>query len=196
MVSCGVSANLLSWQNGFTLCYYKDAQYTNPVTFLNYTTERIYCNFNADGYRLPTEGEWEYFARANTSGPFSCDEPYYNTGNCIDCTLGTHPTLEQYCVYCANNPGKTEVVGSKLSNPWNLKDVYGNVHERCWDYAASYPTGTVTDYIGPSSGSNRIIRGGSWRKVARSCRSANRYGDSPSYAGNDLGFRLVRTVSF
>ena len=189
-------ANLLSLQNGFTRCYYTDAGYTIPVTASNYTTGPFYCNFNADGYRLPTEGEWEYFARAGASGPFSCDEPYYNSGNCGSCTPGTHQTLEKYSVYCANNSGRTEVVGSKLPNPWNLKDVHGNVFEWCWDwYADSYPTGTVTDCVGPGSGSYRVVRGGSWYSDAGRCRSAYRHGSTPSAAYDFLGLRLVRTVS-
>ncbi|MGB3975587.1 MAG: formylglycine-generating enzyme family protein [bacterium] len=189
-------ANLLSLANGFTRCYYTDAGYTISVTASNYTTGPFYCNFNANGYRLPTEGEWEYFCRAGTSGSFSCYEPNYNPSNCDSCTPGTHLTLLQYSVYCANNPGKAEVVGSKLPNPWNLRDVHGNVWEWCWDWYADYPTGTVTDYVGPGSGSRRISRGGSWYSSARSCRSAFRNWGTPSGSYNNLGFRLVRTVSF
>ncbi|MGB3975897.1 MAG: formylglycine-generating enzyme family protein, partial [bacterium] len=176
--------------------YYMDAGYTIPLTASNYTTEPIYCNFNADGYRLPTEGEWEHFARAGTSGPFSCDEPDYKSTNCGSCTSGTHPTLAQYCVYCANNPGETAVVGSKLPNLWNLKDVHGNVLEFCWDWIANYPTGTVTDYVGPDSSHGHVIRGGGWDRDPRLCRSANRGWSPPSDTCCDFGFRLVRTVSF
>ncbi|MGB3975589.1 MAG: SUMF1/EgtB/PvdO family nonheme iron enzyme [bacterium] len=191
-------ANLLSLANGFTQCYYKDAEYTIPVRASNYTTEPIYCNFNANGYRLPSEGEWEYFARAGTNGPFSCDEDYYNSDNCNSSWPGTHPTLEQYCVFCANNTGGTAVVGSKLPNPWNLKDVHGNVYEWCWDwFADSYPTGTVTDYVGPGSGSSRVGRGGGWANGAGGCRSAFRHWVlTPSDRWYSVGFRLVRTVSF
>ena len=189
-------ANLLSLQNGFTRCYYMDAEYTIPLTASNYTTEPIYCNFNANGYRLPTEGEWEHFARAGTSGPFSCDEPYYNSTNCDSYTPGTHPILEQHCVYSVNNPGRTEVVGSKLPNPWNLKNVHGNVMELCWDWYAGYPTGTVTDYIGPDSSPGRANRGGGWTRGPNICRSAYRGWSPPSDTCDDMGFRLVRTVIF
>ena len=189
-------ANLMSLQNGFIQCYYTDAGYTIPVTALNYSSGPFYCNFNADGYRLPTEGEWEYFTRAGTSGPFSCDEPNYYAYNCHYCAAGKHPTLEQYCVYCVNAPDRAEVVGSKLPNPWSLKDLHGNVWEWLWDFYADYPTEPMTDYVGPSSGYERVYRGGGWYKEPRYCRSAFRYRYLPSYASCDLGFRLVRTVSF
>lgn len=189
-------ANLLSLQNGYRRCYYTNSGFTTPIELWNYTTGPFYCDSDADGYRLPTEGEWEYFTRTGTTGAFSCDEPNYNSVNCLWCFPGTHPTLEQYCVYCANEPGGTEVVGSKLPNPWNLKDVHGNVYEWCWDwYAADYPTGTVNDYVGPGSGSDRVFRGGSWSISARYCRSANRSKFDPSFRRKHLGFRLVRTVS-
>ena len=191
-------ANLLSLQNGFTRCYYTDAGYTIPVTASNYTTGPFYCNFNADGYRLPTEGEWEYFTRAGTRTPFLCDEPYFTSNSCTLCDPGTLQTLEKYCVYCANNPGnRADVVGSKLPNLWNLKDVHGNIYEWCWDWwSGSYPTGTVTDYVGPSSGTDRVYRGGCFNSTPRSCRSASRAYCHPSNSHSRLGFRLVRTVSF
>ena len=188
-------ANLLSLENGYTRCYYKDALFGTPVDATNYTTGPFYCDFDADGYRLATEGEWEYLCRAGTTTAFSCNETNYNGSNCYSCTLGTHPTLEQYCVYCAYDPGTTAPVGSKLSNPWNLKDVHGNVYEWCWDRYGTYPSGPETDYEGASSGSYRVIRGGGWGLNARKCRSAHRYDDSPDDRYSDLGVRLVRTLT-
>ncbi|MBN2382548.1 SUMF1/EgtB/PvdO family nonheme iron enzyme [bacterium] len=188
-------ANLLSLQNGFERCYYKDSGFTDPVTSSNYTSGTFYCNFAASGYRLLSEGEWEYAARAGTTTPFSCNESNYTSGNCSSCTLGTHPTLEQYAVYCANDTGKSEPVGSKLYNPWNLKDMHGNVYEWCWDwYNATYP-GDTTDYTGAGSGSLRVLRGGYWDDYARDCRSADRDGTSPGFRYYYIGFRLVRSVN-
>jgi formylglycine-generating enzyme required for sulfatase activity len=187
-------ANLLSVERGFTRCYYKDASYTTPVDSTNYTSGSFYCNFDANGYRLPTEGEWEYFTRAGTTGPFSIDEPNYYSGNCSSCTSGTFPNLESVAVFCGNDAGRSEPVGSKDPNPWGLKDVHGNVWEWCWDwYSNNYPSGSATDYEGATSGSIRVVRGGSWMNGAWSCRSAIRAWNTPSNRIYNLGFRLVRT---
>lgn len=186
-------ANLLSMQNGYTRCYYTDAGFTTPVDASNYVTGPFFCYFGADGYRLATEGEWEYWGRAGTTTPFSCDEPNYTSGTCESCTSGTHPVLEQYCVYCANDPGMTSISGSKLANPWSLKDVHGNVWEWCWDWYGMYPTEAVTDYTGLTSGTERVIRGGAWGSIAEACRSAKRLSVLPYNRSNPLGFRLVRS---
>ncbi|MBN2382098.1 formylglycine-generating enzyme family protein [bacterium] len=188
-------ANLLSLQNELDRCYYKDASYTDPVTSSNYTSGTFYCNFTASGYRLLSEGEWEYAARAGTTTPFSCNETNYTSGNCSSCTAGTHPTLEQYAVYCANDTSKSEPVGSKLSNPWNLSDMHSNVYEWCWDwYNGTYP-GDTTDYSGPESDSYRVLRGGYWGYAAQVCRSASRNCFAPDSRGYNIGFRLVRSVN-
>ncbi len=195
-------ANLLSLQNGYTPCYYKDEEFTVPVDVTNYNDlENVfYCNFNAGGYRLPTEGEREYFTRAGTTDPFSLDEQNYSESTCGNesCETGTLPTLDDHCVFCSYIPfpeiGPMEV-GSKLPNPWNLHDVHGNVEEWCWDrYSETYPTGPVSDYKGVLTGSFRVKRGGKWHSRARWCRSAFRSADYAGTRYNWIGFRLVRTV--
>ncbi len=195
-------ANLLSLQNGYAPCYYKDEEFTIPVDLTNYNDlENVfYCNFNARGYRLPTEGEREYFTRAGTTTPFSLDEQNYNESTCgtESCQTGTLPTLDDHCVFCSYIPfpeiGPMEV-GSKLPNPWNLHDVHGNVEEWCWDrYSETYPIGAVTDYTGVVAGSFRVKRGGKWHGTARWCRSAFRSADYGGTRYNWIGFRLVRTV--
>ncbi len=187
--------NLLSLHNGVKRCYYTDAGFTDPITASNYTTGPFYCNFDATGYRLPTEGEWEYFCRAGTTEPFSCNEMNYTYWNCGSCTAGTHLTLEQYCVFCANDPGTSAIAGSKLPNPWNLKDVHGNVWEWCWDrWSGAYPSSAQKDYAGPATGSSRVRRGGSWGNRAKRCRSASRLNDRPRIRDVHLGLRVVRVA--
>ncbi len=189
-------ANLLSDQNGLNPCYFKDASFSIPVDASNFESDPIFCDFSAAGYRLPTEGEWEYAARAGTSGPFSCDEPLYFTQDCLYtlCQPGILPTLEQHCIFCANQPGITETVASRLPNPWGLYDMHGNLWESCWDWYGAYPASHRIDYRGPDSGTKRIWRGGGWSDRAYSCRSSVRYSDTPDYRCNILGFRLVRTL--
>ncbi|MBN1296673.1 formylglycine-generating enzyme family protein [bacterium] len=186
-------ANLLSLQNGYTRCYFTNSGLGTPIDATNYTGGSFYCNFAANGYRLASEGEWEYFTRAGTTTPFSCNETNFTASNCGSCTLGTHLTLEQYCVYCANDPGTTVAAGSKPANPWGLKDVHGNVWEWCWDwYDPMYPSLSATDYTGAAWGTHRVMRGGSFDGSAIYCRSARRHTVTPDHRNNTLGFRLVR----
>ncbi|MCD4726707.1 MAG: formylglycine-generating enzyme family protein, partial [Pirellulales bacterium] len=187
----------LSIENGLTPCYYRDSGYMDVVDATDYINDDHYCNFEADGYRLPTEGEWEYFTRAGTTDPFSCDELNYSDETCGSpyCEPGEFSVLEDYAVYCANDNGESEPVGSKLGNPWNLKDVYGNVWEWCWDWYDVYPSGNEVDYPGAETGSPRVTRGGNWQTAARYCRSAQRnyyWPDNRIYSG---GFRLLRATN-
>ncbi|MBN2433274.1 MAG: SUMF1/EgtB/PvdO family nonheme iron enzyme [Acidobacteria bacterium] len=194
-------ANLLSSQQGLSPCYYVDSAMTDVLTVNNYVNTDYYCDFDADGYRLPTEGEWEYFCRAGTDTPFWVEEPDYVDGTCAVCTTETMPNLESVAVFCANRPdgisgGSTAPAGSKAANPWNLKDVHGNVKEYCWDlFIDAYPSGTVTDYVGWEAGNTiRVMRGGSFVHTAQKARSAYRDRRNQSTPGFDIGFRLVRTV--
>jgi len=82
-------------------------------------------------------------------------------------------------------------VGSFRPNAWGLHDMHGNVYEWCEDWYGGYPSGSVTDPSGHSSGSYRVLRGGSWGFYAKSCRSAKRYKLSPSYRNRYYGLRVV-----
>jgi len=138
-------------------------------------------------YRLPTESEWEYAARAGTKAPFAF-------GNCLSTSQanydGNYPLKG-----CSKGTfrKKTVSVGSFSPNGWGLYDMHGNVKEWCQDwYAGDYQGGSVTEFTGSDSSSTRIFRGGSWSYEACDCRSANRDNFSPDNRVNDLGFRLVR----
>jgi len=186
-------ANLLSLQQGLTRCYYTDAGFTTPIDASNYTAGDYTCDFDTSGYRLLTEGEWEYCCRAGTTTAFWIAEPNYTDGNCVSCTPGLFPNLESAAVFCANDPVATAEVATKLPNPWGLYDTHGNVDEWCWDRESIYPVGSVTDYEGGASGSYRMNRGGGWVS-AKYCRSAVRGCIDPDLRSCYLGFRLARTV--
>jgi formylglycine-generating enzyme required for sulfatase activity len=134
-------------------------------------SKTVTWNRNANGYRLPTEAEWEYACRAgaanvNISG---------RTG-----------------WYSANSGYKTQPVGQKSANAWGLHDMLGNVWEWCWDWYGSYASGKQTDPTGAASGSNRVLRGGGWGHSSGYATSANRYNYGPNYRDGNNGFRLVR----
>jgi len=187
-------ANLLSIQQGLSRCYYLDAEFTIPITSSDLTNDvPIYCDWDANGFRLPTEGEWEYFCRAGTTTPFWIDEPNYTDGNCnLTSTLGMYPMLETAAWFGANYAGSTHAVGQKAPNPWGLHDVHGNVVEWCWDRYGDYPTGSVIDYRGGPSDWWRMLRGGGSSNRARECLSSQRGTLYPNQRVLYVGFRLVR----
>jgi len=143
-------------------------------------------NKNANGYRLPTDAEWEYACRAGTTTPFS-------TGNNITTSQANYNGNKPY-----NNNAKGEYrekttpVGSFAPNPWGLYDMHGNVWEWCWDWYRNFAGGTQTDPGGAASGNSRVERGGCWSYPAGFLRSAFRFYTYPSYRYESLGFRLAR----
>jgi formylglycine-generating enzyme required for sulfatase activity len=123
--------------------------------------------------RFPTEAEWEYACRAGTEGAYS------GAGD-----------LDDMGWYDENSDDETHPVGEKEPNAWGFYDMHGNVLEWCADWYGSYPTKAVTDPKGPSSGGNRVLRGGSWGILARGCRSAFRRSYGPVLGYDLFGFRL------
>ncbi len=190
-------ANLLSVQNGYERCYYRNSDLTVPLDAGNYQTDFVYCKWSATGYRLPSEGEWEYFGRAGTATPFWIAEPDYTADNCgKSATPELYLQLQTAAWFLSNSRelGASSPAGGKAANPWNLKDVHGNVWEWCWDWYYGYPAGKVVDYRSLSYGTYRSARGGSWGGEALFCRSAHRHFNSPFQRSDTGGFRLVRSL--
>jgi len=138
-----------------------------------------------ESYRLPTEAEWEYAARAGSTTAFASGDI-----SKTDCEYDAN--LDAMGWYCGNSNNKTNPVAQKRPNAWGLFDMHGNVFEWCQDWYGGYPTKSVTDPTGPEDHSKRVRRGGCWRYSSKSCRSAYRYWDFPSYWNDTLGFRLLR----
>ncbi len=130
-------------------------------------------------YHLPTEAQWEYACRAKKTGWFSFE--------------GDIAELDKYAWVQGNAGGSTHSVALKKANPFGLYDLYGNVWEWCLDYAGPYPLKVVTDPKGPTKGSFRIARGGSWYYPAIEARTANRLYLLPESESYNVGFRLVLT---
>jgi formylglycine-generating enzyme required for sulfatase activity len=169
---------------GKTPAYYSDAGYNDIYgksgsTWSLPNSGDIYWDQSADGYRLPTEAEWEYAARG---GIFATSTVYAGSNNINDVAW-----------YNSNSDNKTHPVGTKMENELGLYDMSGNVWEWVYDwydgnYYSSSPSSNPT---GPLSGSNRVIRGGNWNLSATNCRVAHRSNFFPDFRRNDYGFRLV-----
>jgi formylglycine-generating enzyme required for sulfatase activity/tetratricopeptide (TPR) repeat protein len=126
---------------------------------------------------LPTEAQWEYSCRAGSTAQY--------------CFGDDEKHLKQYAWIDINSGLRTHSVGQKQPNVWGLYDMHGNVWEWCSDWYEKYSSGSVSDPTGPSSGSLRVLRGGSWSNYVWYCRSANRGSRTPSSRRNLIGFRLV-----
>lgn len=155
------------------------------------------CNWNANGYRLPSEAEWEKAARGGLNAknfPWGNtithnQANYWSSGSYaydVSPTRGFHPT------YAVGSYPNSSPVGSFPPNGYGLYDMAGNMIEWCWDWYTTYPSTSQTDPRGPVSGSLRVGRGGSWNDLAFNCRVAYRYYQNPGYSDYMIGFRLAR----
>jgi formylglycine-generating enzyme required for sulfatase activity len=171
-------------------------QWTDAVRFCNrcselegltpcYDLNTWECNFDASGYRLPTEAEWEYACRAGSTGKYSFGD--------------AEAELPQYAWLKPGSQGRPRPVGQKLPNRWGLFDMHGNVWQWCQDWYSDtyYAASSKNDPHGPATGTMRVLRGGAWDCTAEKCRSAYRHKEHPVYSdacfGSDsYGFRRAR----
>jgi formylglycine-generating enzyme required for sulfatase activity len=173
-------------------------QWTDAVAFCNRCSERegltpCYnpdtweCEFGANGYRLPTEAEWEYACRAGSTGKYGFSGP--------------ETELPRYAWFKPHSQGKTRPVGQKQPNRWGLYDMHGNVWQWCHDrYDETYYNwGFVENPHGPDEGEMRVLRGGAWDCTAEKLRSACRHKEFPVYSdacfgADSYGFRRARAA--
>ena len=174
---------------------YFDGCPTCPVEYVSWNDVQEFItkmNTRWEGtYSLPTEAQWEYAARAGSTTAFAnggITEP--EDSSIYMCNYD--PNLDAIGWYCYNSGGETHPAAGKSPNAWGLYDMSGNTWEWCQDWYGSYPSSAVSDPTGPSSGSNRVYRSGTWGHSAIYCRSASRGGYPTDIRSKFFGFRLLR----
>lgn len=159
----GLPVDSVSWEDAVSFCNrLSDRDRLTPV--YRRAGEKTEIVASADGYRLPTEAEWEYACRAGTTGP-------------------RYGELDDIAWYRENSGGKPHPAGRKQPNVWGLYDMLGNVWEWCWDY---YDPAVYGEY--------RVLRGGGWFDEHWSCRASVRRRSHPTLRLDDVGFRVARSV--
>jgi len=160
----------------------RDSVWCNNLSGLN-------ADFTKNGYRLPTEAEWEYACRAGTT------TDYYWGGNYPPMTSADSAALNNHAVWYGDAPNGTQRVATKQPNPFGLYDMGGNVWEWCYDWSADYTASSQTNPVGPDTGTLRVLRGGAWLYDCYFVRASFRLSYYPDYQFSPyiyLGFRCVR----
>ncbi len=175
--SIGEETDPANWEGIASQAIDGVTKYCGPSSSNN-TWDSLVFNASANGYRLPTEAEWEYLAReANTS------TTKYSGSNTIDDVA-----------WCrSNSESKTHEVKGKVANALGVNDMSGNVWEWCYDWYSTIETTTAA--TGSASGDIRVYRGGAWNCSASYCTMSNRYSSAPNYRDYNLGFRVVRNAN-
>lgn len=189
----------VSWFDALAYCNARSRQEgLTPVYVID--GAKVTWNRSADGYRLPTEAEWEYACRAGTATPFSTQTsisaeeanyyghyPYEIEGNYFSQdALETKPGIYRET---------TVPVGSFAPNKWGLYDMHGNVWEWCWDFYGAYGAADQDNPTGPESGAQRVSRGGGWNDFAKNLRSAYRSSTPPEHNSYNSGFRVAKNAA-
>lgn len=178
----------VNWYDAVRYCNALSSQEgLEPAYSINGT--EVIWNREANGYRLPTEAEWEYACRAGTTTPFS-------TGGNI--TVDQANWYSSYPYIEGEGGGayrrQTVAVDEFEPNPWGIYNMHGNVSEWCWDCYGEYGTQAQDNPAGPQSGRNRVMRGGGWYDYAKHVRSAYRSAMPADYTDYKIGFRVARNA--